>query len=130
MYILWYMLRMRLAEGGVRQTRHAISAFKRALRVGCMKKPFEGHAVAYAHPRRNQRPRRVDGSQVIKKAVAAQIAEAMKAQSISKARMASLLNTSRSQVDRLLDPASDITLSTLMRAAALVGRRLHIQLMK
>ena len=47
---------------------------------------------------------------------------------ISKARMAVLLRTSRSQVDRILDPKRDITLSSLQRAAALVGRRVVIEL--
>lgn len=64
----------------------------------------------------------------IKEVIAWQLAEAMQKQSLSKARMATLLKTSRSQVDRLLDPASDVTLSTLQRAAALVGRKLQVQL--
>jgi len=34
----------------------------------------------------------------------------------------------RSQVDRLLDPTRDVTLSTLQRAAALVGRKVQIEL--
>jgi hypothetical protein len=41
---------------------------------------------------------------------------------------ATLLKTSRSQVDRLLDPTRDVTLSTLQRAAALVGRKVQIEL--
>lgn len=69
-------------------------------------------------------------SRAVKEAIASQIAAAMKEQSLSKARMASLLNTSRSQVDRLLDSASDVTLSTLQRAAALVGRRIQIDLVE
>ncbi|SFW21659.1 XRE family transcriptional regulator [Nitrosovibrio sp. Nv17] len=64
----------------------------------------------------------------IKEAVAWQLAEAMKAQSLTKSRMATMLKTSRSQVDRLLDPGSDITLSSLQRAATLVGRRIQIEL--
>jgi predicted XRE-type DNA-binding protein len=64
----------------------------------------------------------------IKEVIAGQIAEAMKNRSLSKARLASLLKTSRSQVDRLLDPQSDVTLSTLQRAAASVGRKLQVQL--
>jgi hypothetical protein len=40
--------------------------------------------------------------------------------------MAVLLKTSRSQVDRILDPKRDITLSSLQRAAALVGQRVVI----
>ena len=67
-------------------------------------------------------------AQAIKEVVAWQLARAMKKKKISKARMAKLLKTSRTQVDRLLDPKSDITLSTLQRAAALVGRRVLIEL--
>jgi hypothetical protein len=38
------------------------------------------------------------------------------------------LKTSRSQVDRILDPKRDITLGSLQRAAALVGQRVVIEL--
>ena len=38
--------------------------------------------------------------------------------------MATLLKTSRTQVDRLLDPKNDITLGSLQRAAAMVDRPL------
>jgi antitoxin HicB len=67
-------------------------------------------------------------AQAVKEVVAWQLAEAMKKKKISKARMAALLKTSRTQVDRLLDPRSDITLSSLQRAAAMVGRRVSIEL--
>jgi len=67
-------------------------------------------------------------AQAVKEVVAWQLAEAMRTQKISKARMAVLLKTSRTQVDRLLNPTSDITLSGLQRAAAIVGRRVTIQL--
>ena len=68
-------------------------------------------------------------AQAIKEVVAWQLAEAMKKQKISKNKMATLLKTSRTQVDRLLDPKNDITLSSLERAAAIVGRRVSIQLL-
>ena len=64
----------------------------------------------------------------IKEVVVWQLTEAMEKQSLSKARLATLLKTSRSQVDRLFDPTRDVTLSTLQRAAALVGRRVQIEL--
>ena len=67
-------------------------------------------------------------AQAIKEIVAWQLAEAMKNRKISKNKMATLLKTSRTQVDRLLDPNSDITLSSLQRAAAMVGHRVHIEL--
>ncbi len=65
--------------------------------------------------------------QAVKEVVAWQLAEAMKTRKISKDKMAALLKTSRSQVDRLLDPKNDITLGSLQRAAAVVGRRVNIE---
>ena len=67
-------------------------------------------------------------AQAVKEVVAWQLAEAMKTRKISKNKMAVLLKTSRSQVDRLLDPQNDITLGSLQRAAAVVGRRVNIEL--
>lgn len=67
-------------------------------------------------------------AQAVKEVVAWQLAEAMKKKKISKNKMAILLKTSRTQVDRLLDPKNDITLSSLQRAAAMVGRRVTIEL--
>lgn len=53
----------------------------------------------------------------------------MEAQSLSKTRMAARMETSRSQLDRLLDPENEgVTLHTLKRAAAAVGMRLEIEL--
>ena len=67
-------------------------------------------------------------AQAVKEVVAWQLAEAMKNRKISKKKMAMLLKTSRTQVDRLLDAKNDITLSSLQRAAAIVGRRVAIEL--
>ena len=67
-------------------------------------------------------------TQAIKEVVAWQLAEAMKKKKISKNKMAMLLKTSRTQVDRILDPKNDITLGSLQRAAAIVGRRISIKL--
>ncbi|MBS1849596.1 MAG: XRE family transcriptional regulator [Acidobacteria bacterium] len=69
-------------------------------------------------------------AQAVKEVVAWQLAKAMKKKKITKARMAALLKTSRSQVDRILDPKCDITLSSLQRAAALVGQRVMIELVQ
>ena len=66
--------------------------------------------------------------QAIKEVVAWQLAEAMKKQKNSKNKLATLLKTSRTQVDRILDPKNDITLGSLQRAAAMVGRRVTIEL--
>ena len=67
-------------------------------------------------------------AEAVKEVVAWQLAEAMKKRKISKNKMAALLKTSRTQVDRLLNPKDDITLSSLQRAAAMVGRRVSIEL--
>ncbi len=67
-------------------------------------------------------------AQAVKEVVAWQLAEAMKKQKISKNKLAKLLKTSRTQVDRILDPKNDITLGSLQRAAAMVGRRVTIEL--
>ena len=65
----------------------------------------------------------------IRSVVATKLAAAMAAQNISKARMAEQMNTSRSQLDRLLDPENEsVTLETLKRAAAVVGMRLELEL--
>ncbi len=66
--------------------------------------------------------------QAIKEVVAWQLEEAMKKKRVSKASLAKMLRTSRTQVNRLLDPACDVTLSSLQRAAALVGRQVRLEL--
>ena len=64
----------------------------------------------------------------IKRVIAWQVAEAMKQQYIGKAAMARRMNTSRAQIDRLLDPENpSVTLQTLDHAARAVGRRLHLE---
>ncbi|MBR0753610.1 XRE family transcriptional regulator [Bradyrhizobium jicamae] len=65
----------------------------------------------------------------IKEIIAEQLAEAMKAQGITKSVMAERMKTSRRQLDRLLDPATpSVTLETLRRAANAVGRTLRVEL--
>lgn len=68
-------------------------------------------------------------AQAIKEVIAWQLAEAMREQKMSKTRLAQLLRTSRSQVNRVLDPNDgNVTIETLQRAAALVGRRVEVAL--
>ena len=65
----------------------------------------------------------------IKEALAWQIAEAMKAQNLSRKQLAERMGTSRSQISRLLDPKDgNVTISTLQRAAKIVGRSLRFEL--
>lgn len=65
----------------------------------------------------------------LKKVVSHQLAEAMKAQHLTKVTMAKRMNTSRSQLDRLLDPNNEsVSLDTLTRAAAAVGRQIRLEI--
>lgn len=65
----------------------------------------------------------------VKEALAYQIAEAMKAQNMSRKQLAERMKTSRSQIRRLLDPKDgNITIATLQRAAKMVGRTLRVEL--
>jgi antitoxin HicB len=65
----------------------------------------------------------------IKEVLAWQIEEAMKANNISRSGLAKRMNTSRSQIGRLLDPTDgNVTLVTLQRAARMVGRSLRLEL--
>lgn len=65
----------------------------------------------------------------VKRVVAYQLAAAMRDQHISKVEMAKRLETSRSQLDRLLDPDIDtVSLATLAKAARAVGRTIRLEL--
>lgn len=65
----------------------------------------------------------------VKRVLAFQIAQVMKEQNITKVEMARRIETSRSQLDRLLDPENDrVTLGVLSRAARVLGRSLKLEL--
>lgn len=65
----------------------------------------------------------------IKRVLAWQLERAMREQRKTKRAMASQLQTSRSQLDRLLDPEnSSVTLDTITRAARALGKRIIIRL--
>jgi transcriptional regulator with XRE-family HTH domain len=65
----------------------------------------------------------------VKKILAWQVGKAMEDLGISKAEMARRMGTSRAHLDRLLDPQNDkVQLDTMQRAAAVLGRRVLIQL--
>jgi predicted thioesterase len=65
----------------------------------------------------------------IKQVIAWQVASAMQQQALSKTAMAAAMRTSRSQLDRLLDPANTgVALHTLFRAAAVLGKKLKVEL--
>lgn len=65
----------------------------------------------------------------IKRYIAFQLAGKMAEEDLSKAEMARRMETSRSALDRLLDPDnSSVTLQTLQSAAHALGGRLKIEL--
>jgi len=65
----------------------------------------------------------------IKRVVARQVEAAMEQKGLTKAEMARRMHTSRAALDRLLDPDNDaVTLVTLRKAAAVVGREIRLEL--
>jgi antitoxin HicB len=53
----------------------------------------------------------------------------MKKKRLNKVKMAEAMKTSRAQLDRVLDPKSgNVTLTTLRKAAAAVGKTLRVEL--
>ncbi len=65
----------------------------------------------------------------VKSVLAWQISEQMKKKRLSKVKMAEAMNTSRAQLDRLLDPKSgNVTLATMQKAANAVGKSLRVEL--
>lgn len=60
--------------------------------------------------------------------VAWQLGQEMERQGMTKAKLAELMHTSRAQVDRILKARGNVTIETLQRAAALVGRELRLEL--
>ncbi|CCK80239.1 helix-turn-helix domain-containing protein [Desulfobacula toluolica] len=64
----------------------------------------------------------------VKRVIAYQVSLIMEKKQISKAAMARQMKTSRSALERLLDPKNtSITLQTLERAAHVIGKRLRIE---
>lgn len=65
----------------------------------------------------------------VKRVLAMQLEQAMQERKLSKSAMAALMDTSRAQLARILDPEEyNVSLETLTRAARAVGRRLRIEL--
>ena len=65
----------------------------------------------------------------VKRVLAMQLEQAMQDRKLSKSAMAALMDTSRAQLARILDPEEyNISLETLTRAAKAVGRQLRVEL--
>lgn len=68
-------------------------------------------------------------AQAVKEVIAWQLGQAMQDRKLSKRKLAELMHTSRTQVDRVLDPKDgNVTIETLQRAAAIVGRKIQVEL--
>jgi antitoxin HicB len=68
-------------------------------------------------------------ARALKRVLAWQIAEAMKAEGMTKTELARRMKTSRAVLDRLLDAKNPaVTLSTISRAASALGRRIRLEL--
>lgn len=65
----------------------------------------------------------------VKGVIAWQVAREMRSRGLTKTALAAAMHTSRSQVNRLLDPDNTgVALHTLYRAAAVLGRKLKVEL--
>ena len=65
----------------------------------------------------------------IKRVIAYQLEQEMKAQNITRTKMAQMMNTSRAVVNRLLNPDNgSLTLSTLQSATSVLGKKLNISI--
>lgn len=68
--------------------------------------------------------------QALKQILADQITKAMETEKLTKTAMAQRMRTSRRALDRLLDPGNTgVTLHTMQRAAAALGRQLRLELL-
>jgi antitoxin HicB len=68
-------------------------------------------------------------ARAIKRVLARQLDAVMKHEGVTKSELAKRMQTSRAQLDRLLDPDNEsVTLGTLTRAAHAVGRQLRLEL--
>lgn len=75
----------------------------------------------------------LDDAEVVasKRVLAYQISQAMKQRDLTKAAMARRMGTSRSSLDRLLDPSvPSVTLLTIEKAARVLGKRLRVEMVE
>lgn len=64
-----------------------------------------------------------------KRVIAYELEMKMKKDHLNKSEMAEIMHTSRSALDRLLDPNNtSVTLSTLVKAVHIIGKKLHVSL--
>ena len=74
------------------------------------------------------RSREAAKAAALTRVIAWQLSQEMERQGITKAALAERMHTSRAQVDRILKAKGNVTIESLQRAAALVGRELRLEL--
>ncbi|MGD0584166.1 MAG: helix-turn-helix transcriptional regulator [Oryzomonas sp.] len=67
-------------------------------------------------------------AEAVTRVVMWQLAEEIRKQGITITQMATQMHISRAQVNRILKADCNVTIDTLQRAAALVGRKLRLEL--
>jgi DNA-binding phage protein len=67
-------------------------------------------------------------AEAVTRVIAWQLGQEMAKKGMTKAKLAELMQTSRAQVDRILKAKGNVTIESLQRAAALVGRELRLEL--
>ena len=72
--------------------------------------------------------RKAARAEALTRVIAWQLTQEMERQGITKAALAERMHTSRAQVDRILKAKGNVTIDSLQRAAALVGRELRLEL--
>ena len=72
--------------------------------------------------------REAANAEAVTRVVAWQLVREMERQGITKTQLAQRMHTSRAQVDRILKAKGNVTVESLQRAAALVGRELRLEL--
>ena len=67
-------------------------------------------------------------AEALTRVIAWQLSQEMEKQGITKAALAEKMHTSRAQIDRILKAKGNVTIESLQRAAALMGRELRLEL--
>jgi predicted XRE-type DNA-binding protein len=93
------------------------------------KKPFDHSGSSFDSFLEEEGIREEAETVAIKRVLAWQLEQAMREQRKTKQAMAKELRTSRSQLDRLLDPQNvSVSLETITRAARVLGKRVTIRI--
>ena len=93
------------------------------------KKPFDHSGSSFDSFLKEEGIREDAETVAIKRVLAWQLEQAMREQRKTKQAMAKELHTSRSQLDRLLDPQNvSVSLETIARAARVLGKRVTLRI--